>query len=91
MTCGGVGYRISGGSWTPGDPARGSPNDNDMTKHRWLGVLCLCVGVLGAGAVLFTELTHWLLGIGGPYLGMAVGTAFVMLAFAGFALMLARS
>ena len=82
---------MTSGSRALGDPARGSPNDDNMTKHRWLGMLCLCVGVLGAGAVLFTELTHWLLGVGGPYLGMAVGTAFVMLGFAGFALMLART
>jgi len=61
-----------------------------MTKYRWFGLFCLIVGLAGAGVVLFTEATHWLLAMGGPYLGMLVGTAFVLLALAGYALMLVK-
>lgn len=48
------------------------------------------LGVVGTAVVLFTDMTYWLLAVGGPYFGMAVGTAMVALAFIGFALVLPR-
>lgn len=61
-----------------------------MTRNRLLGLLCLFLGLAGAGLVLFSKATHWLLDVGGPYFGMLIGTLFVLLALGGFALLLAK-
>ena len=71
--------------------ATAAQNDDGMIRNRLFGLFCLVVGLAGAGVVLFTEATPWLLDVGGPYLGMFVGTLFVLLALAGFALLVAKS
>lgn len=59
-----------------------------MTGKMALGVVCLLVGAIGTVVVLFTDVTYWLLSVGGPYFGMLVGSIMVALAFVGFALVL---